>query len=392
MGVPPDAATAFDSYRRSMSTQHIETLIIGAGQAGLATGQQLQQRGGRPFLIVDGNDRIGDNWRQQWDSLRLYSPARYDGLPGLAFPGKPGHYPGKDEVADYLEQYALHFDLPVRMSTRVDRLEAAEGPQGRFRAVIGLDSLTCDNVVVATGTFGRTPFVPPFAADLDPGIQQLHSSAYRRAAQVAPGKVLVVGGSHSGMDVAHELAASHEVVLCGRRCGEVPITLESRRGLASLRVIMFVFQHVLTRRTSVGRRKMDEVRRHGGPSLRVKQRDLDARHVERITERVTGVSGGRPLLADGRVVDATAIVWCTGFRQAFAWIDVPVFQDDGWPEEYRGVVEGAPGLYFCGLSFQYAFSSMLILGAGRDARYVAKQIAAHSVRTPAGRATHSTAA
>ena len=137
-----------------MTTQHIETLIIGAGQAGLSTGYHLQ-RLGRPFLIVDGHERIGDNWRQQWDTLKLYSPAKYDGLPGLPFPAPPWSFPGKEQVADYLESYALRADLPVRMSTRVHRLESRPG--GGFTASLGEDTITCDNVVVATGTFGRHP-------------------------------------------------------------------------------------------------------------------------------------------------------------------------------------------------------------------------------------------
>ena len=144
-----------------MSTQHIETLIIGAGQAGLSTGYHLQRRG-RSCLIVDGNDQIGDNWRQQWDTLRLYTPAKYDGLPGLLFPADRWHFPQKDEVADFLEMYALQWDLPVRMSTRVEKLEARAG--GGYVATVGADTIGCDNVVVATGSFGRRPYVPEFAA------------------------------------------------------------------------------------------------------------------------------------------------------------------------------------------------------------------------------------
>jgi putative flavoprotein involved in K+ transport len=355
-----------------MTTQHIETLIIGAGQAGLSTGYHLQRRG-RPFLIVDGADRIGDNWRHQWDTLRLYSPAKYDGLPGLPFPADdPWHFPGKDEVAAYLESYALHFDLPVRMSTRIDRLEA--GPEG-YVARVGADTITCDNVVIATGTFGRTPFVPAFAKDLDPAIRQLHSSEYRRLDQLAPGPVLVVGGSHSGMDIAYEAAETHDTILCGRDCGQIPVRLESRRGRVVLPVVFFLFRHVLTRRTPMGRKEMPKVRQHGGPSLRVKRQDLAERGVERVAARVVGVRGGRPLLEDGRVVDAGTVVWCTGFRQKFDWIGLPVLGEDGWPREHRGVADDAPGLFFCGLSFQFAFSSMLFMGVGRDADHVAAQVA-----------------
>ncbi|GEL17988.1 flavin-containing monooxygenase [Pseudonocardia asaccharolytica] len=354
-----------------MSTQHTETLIIGAGQAGLSTGYHLQRRG-RSCLIVDGNERVGDNWRAQWDTLRLYTPAKYDGLPGLPFPAPAWHFPHKDEVADFLERYALHWDLPVRMSTWVDRLEPRDG--GGYLAWIGADTISCDNAVVATGTFGRTPYVPSFAEDLDPSIRRLHSSEYRRPSQLRPGPVLVVGASHSGTDIAYEVARTHETILCGRDCGQIPVRLESRRAHVVLPVMVFVFRHVLTRRTPMGRKVMNEVRFHGGPSLRVKRADLAARGVERVTARVAGVSGGRPLLDDGRMVDCANVIWATGFQQVFDWIDLPVLDANGWPVEYRGAVEAAPGLFFCGLSFQYAFASMVFPGVGRDAEYVARRV------------------
>ncbi len=356
-----------------MSTQHVETLVIGAGQAGLSTGYHLQ-RLGRPFLVVDGHERIGDNWRQQWDTLKLYSPAKYDGLPGMAFPAPKWSFPGKEQVADYLESYALAADLPVRMSTRVQRLEPRR--DGGFTAYLGEDTITCDNVVVATGTFGRTPNVPAFAGLLDPSIRQLHSSEYRRPAQLAPGRVLVVGASHSGCDIAYEAAEHRPTTLVGRDPGQIPIRWDSRAVRYVFPVIAFLWRHVVTRRTPIGRKEMEEVRHHGGPMIRVKREDLQRRGVERLANRVTGVSDGRPVLDDGRVVDAGTVVWCTGFRQVFDWIDAPVFGEDGFPQEYRGVVGSVPGLFFCGLSFQYAFSSMVFLGVGRDAEYVARRIAA----------------
>jgi putative flavoprotein involved in K+ transport len=364
-----------------MTNQHVETLIVGAGQAGLSMGYHLRRRG-RSFLVVDGNERIGDNWRQQWDSLRLYTPAKYDGLPGFRFPADKWHFPQKDEVADYLESYALHWDLPVRMSTRVDRLEART--DGGYLATVGPETISCDNVVVATGSFGRTPYVPSYAEDLDPSIRQLHSSAYRRPSQLQPGLVLVVGGSHSGTDIAYELAETHETILCGRDCGQLPVRIESRRARLGWPVFVFMFRHVVTRRTPIGRKAMNEVRFHGGPHLRVKRQDLAERGVERVTNRVTGTVDGRPVLDDGRVVDAANVVWCTGFRQVFDWIDLPIFDTDGWPAEYRGVAEQAPGLFFCGLSFQFAFSSMVFPGVSRDADYIARRIMARShVSTPA---------
>jgi putative flavoprotein involved in K+ transport len=191
-----------------MNTQHIDTLIIGAGQAGLSTGYHLQRQG-REFLIVDAGERIGDNWRCHYDNLRLFTPAKVDGLDGLRFPGDPWAFPTRDEFAEYLETYAAEFDLPVRTGTRVERL--GRRGAGGFVAELDHGRVTCGNVVVATGSFGRTPTVPAFAAQLDPAITQLHSSEYQRPSQVPEGPVLVVGASHSGLDIAHELGADRPV-------------------------------------------------------------------------------------------------------------------------------------------------------------------------------------
>jgi putative flavoprotein involved in K+ transport len=362
--------------------EHVETVIIGAGQAGLATGYHLQRRG-RPFLILDGYGRVGDGWRNQWDTLRLYTPSRYNGLPGMPFPGSPWTYPLKDEVADYFEAYAARFELPVLTGVRVDRVTAGDGG---YEVLVGARRIEAHNVVVATGTFGRTPLVPAFSRQLNPAIRQLHSSEYRRPNQLRDGSVLVVGASHSGTDIAYELATTHSTILCGPDRGEIPIRLESPAVRFVFPLALFLARHVVTRRTAIGRREMRQIRHHGAPMLRVKRDDLAQRGVERVLGRMVGVRDGWPVLDDGRVVETENIVWCTGFRQVFDWIDVPVFGEDGWPREYRGVVGEAPGLFFCGLCFQYAFSSMMLPGIGRDAGYLAGQIAARSrtgYRSPA---------
>ncbi|HUR14017.1 MAG TPA: NAD(P)/FAD-dependent oxidoreductase [Mycobacteriales bacterium] len=358
-----------------MTSEHIETVIIGAGQAGLSTGYHLKRRG-RPFVILESHARVGDRWRRHWDTLRLYTPAKYDGLPGTRFPARPWAYPQKDEVAAYLEQYALEHDLPVRCSTRVTSLEQAPG--GGFRLELEDGSLTCDNVVIATGSFGQAPSIPDFASGLDPAVRQLHSSEYHRPSDLLPGPVLVVGASHSGTDIAYEVAQTNPVILCGRDCGQVPFRPEQRRARVIMPVVVFVWRHVLTRRTPMGRKEMDEIRKHGGPMIRVHREDLAARGVDRRTGRVVGVRDGLPLLDDGTVVPVTNVVWATGFRQTFHWIRVPVIGDDGWPTEMRGVVDQVPGLFFCGLAFQYAFSSMVLPGIGRDAAYLADRIQARA--------------
>ncbi|MCV2491819.1 NAD(P)/FAD-dependent oxidoreductase [Geodermatophilus sp. YIM 151500] len=197
----------------------LDVLVVGAGQAGLALGRYLQQRDVR-FLLVDAGERTGDVWRFRWDSLRLCTAAEHDSLPDLPFPGDAGTYPGKDDVADYLERYAATPDLPVRLRTRVIRLRrsgdhfAAETPTGTLRA---------RQVVVATGPFS-VPRVPALAQHLAPEVVQPHSSAYRRPGQLPVGPVLVVGAGNSGVQIAEELAAAgREVALAvGSRPRAVP--------------------------------------------------------------------------------------------------------------------------------------------------------------------------
>lgn len=359
----------------------IDTVVIGAGQAGLAIGQQLATRG-HEFVILDGLDRIGDNWRRHYDSLRLYSAACLDGLPGMRFPATRYHYPTRDEVADFLASYAARFDLPVRSRMRVDEVAPDDG---RYVVRVGDQEIRADNVVVATGTFGH-PHRPSFAAQVDPAITQLHSTEYHRPSDLPPGPVLVVGASHSGADVALEAATSgHPTTLVGRRTGQVPFDIEGPARRVMSRVFPFVATRVLSLSTPVGRKARRKIRAHGAPLLRVRDQDLAAAGVERVIERVAGVVDGRPVLDGGRRLDPASIVWCTGFRQDFSWIRLPVVGDDGWPREHRGVVAEAPGLYFMGLAFQSSFGSMLFVGVGRDARYVAKHLLARSPGRMRGR-------
>jgi putative flavoprotein involved in K+ transport len=193
-----------------------------------------------------------------------------------------------------------------------------------------------------------------------------------------------VGASHSGTDIAYEVAATRPTTLVGRDCGEIPVRLESQRMKTVFPVLLFLWRHLLTRRTPVGRKEMGNIRLHGGPMLRVKRSDLAERGVVRNESRVTDVRDGLPVLADGTAVDVANVVWATGFRQDFGWIDLPAFGEDGWPREYRGVVDDVPGLFFCGLSFQYAFASMLLVGCGRDAEYIAHRVGSRASRPAQG--------
>jgi len=354
---------------RSADPERFETVIVGGGQAGLATGYHLA-RLGRSFVILDAGARVGDPWRGRWDSLRLYTPARYSGLPGWPFPGDPFHYPARDEVADYLEAYAARFELPVRPGIRVDRL----GRQGdRFLVAAGDRRFEAANVVVAAGAYHH-PRVPGFAAELDPAIRQLHSSAYRRPDQLRDGGVLVVGAGNSGAEIALELSASHPVWLSGRHPGNEPARAGSRFDRVTTPAIWFAFSRVLSVDNPVGRRLRPKLLTAAAPLARVRRRDLAAAGVERVP-RTAGTRDGLPLLEDGRVLEVANVVWCTGFRHDFGWIDLPVFDDDGEPRHDRGVVADQPGLYFVGLFFLSSVTSALVGGVGRDAGHVAAKLA-----------------
>jgi putative flavoprotein involved in K+ transport len=362
--------------------EHVDTVVIGAGQAGLSAGYHLKRRG-LPFAILDADARIGDHWRDRWDSLKLYSPARYDALPGMRFPAPFWHWPTGREMGDYLEAYARRFDLPVRSGTRVERVEPVGG--GFVVSTARGTRLAARQVIVATGPF-RQPNVPAFAGQLDPSIRQLHSHDYRNPAQLRDGPVLVVGLSHSGADIAFEAAnAGHPTILSGRSHGQMPIRVtDTKRAMLGWPFVEFFFKHVATIRTPVGRKMRPEVRKAGGPLLRVRLQDLDRAGVERHDEKTVGVRHGRPMLADGTLLDVANVVWATGYRPDYAFVAADIVGEDGWPVEERGVSPTVPGLYFLGIPFQYAFTSMLVTGAGRDAKYVVDRLA-ERVRSTGGR-------
>jgi putative flavoprotein involved in K+ transport len=353
-------------------TDQIQTIIIGAGQAGLSVGFHLAQRG-LPFLILEANQRIGDTWRRRWDSLRLFTPARFDGLDGLPFPAPPHTFPTKDEMADYLESYARRFKLPVRTGVKVDRLSR----QGeRYLLTAGNQRFEADHVVVAMATF-QSRRVPDFAGQLDPEIVQLHSVDYRNPSELRPGGVLVVGAGNSGAEIALELArVGHKVWISGRKTGEVPFRINgwAARHLLLRPVFRFLFHRVLTTDTPIGRKARPSIVAKGGPLIRVKARDLTAAGVEWVPRTVT-VRNGLPVMEDDRVLNITNVIWCTGFHPGFSWIDLPVLAEEGEPMQRRGVATDESGLYFVGLHFLYAMSSTMIHGVGRDAEYVAEVIA-----------------
>ena len=361
--------------RRAAEGEHerVHTLVIGGGQAGLSVGYQLSRRG-IPFVIVDASERIGDVWRNRWDSLRLFTQAKFNGLAGMPFPAHKNAFPTKDEMADYLEAYADRFGLPVRTGVRIDRL-TREGE--RFVAKSARGTFEADHVVVAMSNYQK-PFVPDLARDLDESIVQIHSMHYRNPAQLQRGDVLIVGAGNSGSEIAKELVQhGHDVWMSGRNTGAIPFRIEgfAARHLLARLVLRVLFHRVLTVDTPIGRKARPKIISQGGPLIRVKPWDLKRMGVTWVP-KTAAVRDGLPVTTDGQVLDVANIVWCTGFHPGFSWIDIPgVVDASGKPAHDRGFAESTPGLYFTGLHFLFALSSAMIHGAERDASRIADAIA-----------------
>jgi putative flavoprotein involved in K+ transport len=348
-----------------------DVIVIGGGQAGLSAGYHLA-RAGLKFVILDAHARVGDAWRRRWDSLRLFTPAKYDGLDGMRFPAPPNSFPTKNDMADYLETYARRFALPVRTNARVEHLRKRGD---RYVVSVGDRELEAPQVIVAMAKYQRG-HVPEFAARLSRDIVQLHSIDYRGPQQLKRGGVLLVGAGNSGADIALETArAGHRTWLAGRDVGQVPFRPEGfwGRNLFGPLLIGFLFKYVLTVHSPLGRKGRTERLAKGGPLIRVKRVDLDAAGIERVA-RVTDVESGLPRLADGRVLPAANVIWCSGFDAAFEWIDLPIFDEHGHVVHQSGVVEREPGLYFLGLPFLHSFSSSMVHGVGRDAARIVRAI------------------
>jgi putative flavoprotein involved in K+ transport len=353
--------------RTTARVERFDTVIIGAGQAGLATAYHLS-RGDADYVVLGAEPRVGDNWRRRWDTLRLFTPARYSGLPGVPFPAPPYHLPDKDEMADYLERYADRLELPVRMGTQVLAVEHT-GTRYVLDTVDarGPRTLEADNVIVAAGAF-QSPRIPLLTARLSSSIHQLHSSGYTSPFALPDGPALVVGAGNSGAQIALELARHRKVWLAGRDTGRLPRRLLGRDIFDWLWPLM----QRATADSRLGKRIRLKMRRGGDGLIGMSTRELVAAGIRRVG-RVDDERGGFPVV-NGEVLEPSVMIWCTGFHPDYRWIRVPVFDDDGYPRHERGVVSEAPGLFFVGLRFQYRMNSSLIGGVGADAQHVAERV------------------
>ncbi|MEO9005495.1 MAG: NAD(P)-binding domain-containing protein [Candidatus Dormibacter sp.] len=314
--------------------------------------------------MIEAEPRIGNQWRRRWDSLRLFTPARHDHLPGSRFPARDSTFPTKDELADYLESYAKSASLPVRVGIKAISLSRADGG---YRLETSVGPLEADHIVIATGY--DKPKLPEFARKVSPAVKQLHAFDYRNPGQLT-GNVLVVGAGTSGVEIAIEAAlAKHVTTLAGRGTGAVPPIAYAFGG----RLFWFFANRIASLDTPLGRTMRPRVVSGGAPLIRLKMADATAAGVAR-APRVVAVEDGLPVLEDGSRVRPDTIVWCTGFAHDYSWIHLPVVAEDGMPRHTRGVVDAEPGLYFVGLQFQSRLASGFVGGVGHDARFIAETI------------------
>jgi putative flavoprotein involved in K+ transport len=345
----------------SADVRRREVVVVGGGQAGLAIGYHLAQQG-RDFTILEAAAEPAAAWRQRWDSLRLFTSARYDALPGLAFPGDPDRYPGRDDVVAYLADYARHFDLPVELDSPVRAIRKSDESY-----LVELDdrAYEAEQVVIATGPF-QVPFVPAIAERLGPEVAQLHSTAYRSPGALPEGRVLVVGGGNTGFQIAEELSASREVHLSiGSRQTPLPQRILGRD------LFWYLDATGLIRKTTASRIGSRMAARD--TLIGSTPRALRRRHGVELRDRAVDAAGSTVSFGDGTKVDVEAVIWATGFRVDHSWVDVPVFDEDGRLVHRRGMTE-SPGLYFLGLTWQHTRGSALLGWVKDDAEYIAQQI------------------
>ena len=344
------------------SREHLDVAVVGGGQAGLAMGYYLRAQGLR-FAIFERGASIAPAWRERWDSLTLFTQRRYSALPGLPFPGDPDGYPTRDEVIAYLERYAETFALPIELNSEVRRL-SHEG--GRFVVEVDLRTVTADHVVVATGPF-QTPFVPELAQGLDSGVWQVHSTGYRQPGDVPEGAVLVVGGGNTGFQIAKELSATHKVILSvGSKQKPLPQRIAGRDLFWWL-----TKTHLLS--TTVESRLGSKLQ-HRDTLIGSSPRELKRRYGVELKPRAIDAAARTVRFEDGSELEVDGVVWATGYRLDFSWIDLPILDSNGRLRHRRGVTD-VPGLYFLGLTWQWTRGSALIGWVKDDAAFLTERLA-----------------
>jgi putative flavoprotein involved in K+ transport len=344
-----------------------DVLVIGAGQAGLAMGYHLRESQ-LSYQIVERHPRLGESWRNRYDSLVLFTPRAYSALPGLPVPGDPEGYPTKDEIADYLEAYASHFQLPVTLNTGIENLTQAEN--GNFTASTTSGQIvSATAVVIATGAF-QQPVVPSIARELDPEVVQLTAATYRNPGQVPTGTVLIVGDGATGRQIAHELCDSHTVYLATGRPRRISRDRMLGKNLFHWMDRLGVLR--ASRDSSIGRHlmKMDPI-----PGAHLAHDRLRKAGVN-VVGRLTVASGRRVLFTGAEATEIDAVIWASGYRDESDWVTVPGTTDARGAFIHEYGLSPIRNLTYIGRSWQRSRGSALLTGVGPDAAELTRHLVA----------------
>ncbi len=356
----PFVQVSVSASREVPKGDHVEVAVVGGGQAGLAIGFFLARQG-RRFLILDAADSVGAAWADRWDSLALFTPSRFDALPGLSFPGDPDGYPTRDEVVAYLRTYAETYELPLVLDSAVRSLTQIDDG---FQLECSGRTVRADQVVVATGPFQQR-VTPALAGQLGPGVFQTHSTGYRHPRNIPPGTVLVVGGGNTGFQIAAELTGTHAVHLSvGSRQTPLPQKVWGRDLFWWLTKTGLLGMSVNSR---LGRRLSGRETLIGSSPKQLRRLGVD------LHPRAVSASNDSASFADGTQLRVDAVVWATGYQPDYSWIEAPVLDAAGRVRHHRGVTD-VPGLFFLGLSWQHTRGSALLGWVKDDAEYLATQI------------------
>lgn len=335
------------------------TIVIGAGQAGLAMGYYLKQSNER-FLIIDKGQELGEVWKNRYDSLQLFTPRMYSSLPGLVLDGEQHGFPSKDEIANYLKRYADKFALPVTLNTQVQSVTRnevgffVETTKGEFYAL---------NVVVATGPF-QTKRIPAFSSSLSEDVLQLHSSEYENPGQLKQGNVLVVGGGNSGAQIAVELSERRETYLAvGKKPSHFPLTI----GGMSVFWWFDKLGILKVRNTSIIGKLLQK---KGDPLFGSELKSVVKNLSVTLKGRVVNGKNDQIIFDDSTILEINNIIWATGFQQNYEWLQVDgVFDQQNKIIHNRGI-SPVKGLYLLGLPWQSRRGSSLLQGVGYDAKHI----------------------
>lgn len=340
-----------------------ETIVIGAGQAGLAVGYYLKQQK-QSFLILDKAKEVGESWINRYDSLVLFTPRMYDALPGLSFEGEAHGFPTKQEIVRYLKQYASVFDLPLQFQTEVNKVQQK---QDVFYIETNQGVLQSKNLILATGAF-QSPRVPVFSKELSGDINQLHSSQYKNPSQLKEGNVLVVGGGNSGSQIAVELSKKKDTYLAiSKKLSFLPLVFLNKS------MYWWLDQFGILKVSSnsfIGK----VIQKKGDPIFGFELRKAIKRKEVFVKPRVVKGVHEEIIFKDLTTLKVDNIIWATGFDLKFPWLKIKeAFNEQGKVIHNRGI-SNIKGLYYIGLPWQYRRGSSILQGVGHDAEYIVKHL------------------